>query len=333
MAVLHKEFIGYNKEIKLPNGKKESLQSSKKELRKKIKKWFEENKPNELQPKFRSQGSSEMNTSVNPISLYDEEGNIIRKYDLDDGVYFIEKKNEDNKKSINTWHDWIFDAVDNHTTVPSVKKNTCIRVVFSDGHNIDLPIYYKKEDEITLAHKSKDWIDSDPLAFFEWFNNLKNQQIERFVRYMKAWKNFREINNTSLKLPSGFEMTILISEFYVEDDNDDTAFRKTIRKMYESLSRQDGFKCIRPTTPKGEDVFEGYSSTRKTNFLNTLSSLLTDLDRTFEEKNFKKASEILRDNQFGSRFPLGEDKEEEEKVKSLGTSISSATIPPRPYGF
>ena len=53
MAVLHKEFIDYNKTIKLTQARIESLKTSRKELRKKIRNWFKENKPNELQPKFK----------------------------------------------------------------------------------------------------------------------------------------------------------------------------------------------------------------------------------------------------------------------------------------
>lgn len=333
MAVLHKEFTKYNKEIKLSSSRKESLKKSRKELRKKIRKWFSENKPNELQPKFQSQGSMEMNTTTNPIVLYNEDDNPIRKFDLDDGVYFIEKEDEDNKRAVDTWHDWVFQAVENHTDQTPIRKTTCIRVVFADGHHIDLPIYYKKDSTIELAHRSDGFTESDPKAFSDWFNDKKNSQLERFVRYLKGWKNYREWKNSSLKLPSGFELTILAVKYYKEKDNDDEAFRETIRKMDKALNQIFGFKCIRPTTPKGENVFEDYSDNRKNNFLNALSSLLKDLDRADDEQNFKKASEILRNNQFGDRFPLGEDKDQEAKSELLATAIGKASIKPKPYGY
>lgn len=333
MAVLHKEYNKYNKEIKLNDARKESLKKSRKELRKKVKKWFAENKPKELQPKFGSQGGFEMNTTINPIPFYDEEGNKLLSYDLDDGVYFIEKEGEDNRKGIQTWHDWVFESVDNHTFQDTIRKTTCIRVVFADGHHIDMPIYYLKEDVIELAHRAKGRIESDPKAFYEWFNNLKNAQLERIVRFLKGWKDYREFNNSSLKLPSGFELTILAVNNYVKDDNDDVAFRETVRKINEELNKKDGFKCLRPTTPKDEDVFEGYSETRKTNFLNALASLLKDLDRADNEKNFKKASEIIRNNVFGDRFPLGEDKSQDVKSEELSRAIGSALITPKPYGY
>lgn len=333
MAVLHKEFINYNKNIKLTTTRKESLKNSRKELRKKIRNWFKDNKSKELQPKFKGQGSFDMNTGINPIPTYNEDGEALLKYDLDDGVYFIEKEDEDNKKSIDTWHDWIYDSVANHTGEDSIRKTTCIRVVFADGHHIDIPIYYKNDGAIELAHKTKSWLKSDPKEFVEWFNNLKTIQLERIVRYLKAWKNYREDKNSSLKLPSGFELTILAADNYIEDDNDDKSFRATIRKINTELNKPNGFKCIRPTTPKNEDVFSEYSNTRKENFLNTLSNLLKDLDKANEEKNFKKASEILRNNQFGVRFPLGEDKNEEDKSEALGHAIGAAVVKPKPYGY
>jgi hypothetical protein len=335
MAVLNKEYNKFDKEIKLNQTRKDSLSKSRRELRKKIRKWFRENKPDEIKPKFHSQGSFEMNTTINPIVVYDSEGNALRKYDLDDGVYFIYSKEGDTKQTIDTWHNWIFKATENHTGKDSIKKNTCVRVVFSDGHHIDLPIYYKEDDDIELAHKSKGWLMSDPKEFYEWFNNEKKNKprLEAIVRCLKAWKNFREINNSNLKLPSGFELTILATNNYVDADNLDEAFRKTIISIDKELNKSNGFKCIRPTTPEGEDVFENYSETRKNNFLTTLKSLKDDCIKASEENNFKAASEILINKQFGSRFPKGEDKEEESKSNALKESLAAAAIKPKPYAY
>jgi hypothetical protein len=334
MATLHKEFNGFNSDIRLNQSRIDSLNKSKNSIKNRIREWFEKNKSDELQPKFGAQGSFMMGTSVNPIPTYDGNGNKLLKYDLDYGVYFIAKNDEDVKKkqTITTWHNWVFDSVDDHTNRDSIDKNTCVRVVFADGHHIDLPIYYKKDDLLQLAHKGKDWIDSDPKAFYVWFNNNKTAQLERIVRYFKAWKNFREDNNNTLKLPSGFEFTILATNNFQSDDMDDVAFRETVRNIYLELSKPGGFKCLRPTAPVNEDVFSSYSDKRRNDFLNTLKSLLDDLDRAKNEKNFKKASEILINHQFGSRFPTGEDKSEDVKSSEIAKSLSSTLITPKPYG-
>jgi hypothetical protein len=333
MAVLHKEFTEFNKKIRLSESRREMLKASRKDIKRKIRKWFKDNKPTELQPKFHGQGSFEMFTGINPIPMKDDDGNTLLKFDLDFGIYFIEKEEEDNKQTVETWHNWVYQSVEDHTSKKPVRKTTCIRVIYSDGHHIDLPIYYKHDDIIELAHKSKGWIESDPKEFYEWFNNIKNAQLERIVRYFKAWKNYKEINNSNLKFPSGFELTILAANNYVEDDNDDKAFRETVRKIDTELNKPNGFKCLRPTTPKGEDVFYNYTISRKNNFLSTLKSLLNDLERAKDDKNFKKASEILRNNHFGDRFPLGADKDEEEKSNNLGKSLGAASITPKPYGY
>jgi hypothetical protein len=335
MATLHNEYSnkisGFNGKIRLTNSRKEDLKSSRKSIRKKIRNWFAKNKPNELQPKFSGQGSFEMNTIINPIPVYDEDGKKLLKYDLDYGVYFIEEDGEDNRKSINTWHDWIYKSVEDHTDTLPLKKNTCVRVLYADGHHIDLPIYYKDDGIIELAHKGKGWIESDPKEFYEWFNDKtkENQQLRRIVRYLKAWKNYRENNNSSLKLPSGFALTILATNNFVSDDNDDTALRETVREIKNALDIK--FECRRPTTPINEDVFDNYSDTRKNNFLDTLKSLLSDCDRAKNEKNFKKASEFLRYNQFGDRFPLGKDESEDQKSSRLAASVGSTGIIHRPY--
>lgn len=333
MATLNKEYIEFDSEIKLNDNKKKDLERSKVNIRKEIRKWFNENKPNELQPKFGGQGSSEMNTNVNPIVEYDDNGNKIYKYDLDYGIYFIEKKGENNKRTIENWHDWVYQSVENYTNQKPSKKNTCIRVIFSDGHHIDLPIYYKLNEVIELAHKTKGWILSDPKEFYDWFNKEKanKYRMESIVRCLKAWKNFREINNTNLKLPSGFELTILATNNYVDDDNLDDSFRETVKAMLEELKRD--FKCKRPTTPKGENVFKSYSDARKNGFLTALESLLNDCDRAKKEKNFKKASEILRDYQFGNRFPLGADEDEETKSNMLYSALGASAVTPKPYGY
>ena len=331
MAVLHKELVEFNSSIKLSKAKKDGLKSSRDELRKKIKNWFKENKSEELQPVFSMQGSYAMNTAVNPIPKKDENGLTQYNYDLDDGVYFIEKNGEDNRRNISTFHDWVYSAVDTHTGQPTISKSTCVRVQFADGHHIDIPIYYKEDDLPELAHKSKGWIQSDPREFYRWFNRLKTSQLERIVRYLKAWKNYREEKNTDLNLPSGFALTILATNHYTEKENDDEALLSTVEAILEEL--EEKFQCKRPTTPEGEDVFADYSETRKDNFLLTLKSLKKDLTRARVEPNFKRASEILRVNQFGNRFPSGEDEVAEKKNQWLKSNLASAVISPKPYGY
>ena len=331
MATLHKYYSEFNTKITLNNDKKEGLEKSIKSIKDKIVNYFKDKKTNELQPTFAGQGSFEMNTTVNPIPVYDsEKEKNLYKYDLDYGVYFTEKESEDNKKEINTWHSWVYNAVDDHTNNPTNTKSTCVRVNFADGHHIDLPIYYALNDKKELAHKSKGWIESNPVKFTEWFNEKAkdNQQLRKIVRFLKAWKNFKETKNTNLKFPSGFALTILVVNNFDTDDNHDIAFLETLKKIQNSLNYR--FECIRPTTPKGENVFEDFSETRVNDFKNALNSFVSDLEKAKNEKNYKKATELVI-NHLGDRFPLGQDKDEDSNNNKLSSTLATTSIKPKPH--
>jgi len=329
MATLNIEFRKFNRIIRLNQSKRDELIGNRNALRTKIRDWFNNNKEGGLQPKFSIQGSFLMNTIINPLPEKYNEGRTLYKYDLDDGVYFIERGGENNKESVQTWHNWVYRSVDGHTE-KSIDKTTCVRVVYSDGHHIDLPIYYKGSDIPQLAHKSKGWLDSDPKEFAEWFNdNVKAfPQIRRLTRFLKAWKNFRELENSNLKLPSGFILSILIAENYVKRDRDDESFRKTVANIIDVLEIR--FLCFRPTTPSDEDLFADYSRTKRNDFISNLKKLLEAFVEAEEEDNYKLASEYII-KQFGNRFPLGKDQSCSGRKNRLAATVGNYRV--KPYGY
>ena len=156
-----------------------------------------------------------MKTLVNPPSGGD--------YDLDDGVYLhgYEKMKMEDWPSPATVHSWVRDAVKDRTKSDPIDKDTCIRVSYSAGYHIDLPVYIIKDDTAYLAHKSKGWVESDPKAFRSWFidkvtSDTYGEQLRSVVTYLKAWKDYRGI---SFK---GIEITILTTlNFDQYTDRDD----------------------------------------------------------------------------------------------------------------
>ena len=319
MANNHDQFIAFNSTIEISRSKKETLKGNRKTLRDVIKKYFDDNKPNEIKPSFRSQGSFVMKTTVNPIPRWSEDDKKdLYKYDVDDGVYFIGDEKHDDRKSINTYHDWIYDAVKDHTGKGAEKRNTCVRVLYADGHHIDLPIYYKMDEKNSipeLAHKSKGWIDSDPKEFFEWFNNRvdEKQQMRRIVRYLKAWCHYRNFQRPDVKMPSGFIMTILATENFSNNSRDDIALKETLEKIQLKIDKDycGKFECKRPTTPKGENLFAEFSDTRRDYFLSQLRSFITSARQAIEGNNPKESC-LKWQKHFGDRFCCSTAKDEEE---------------------
>lgn len=297
----HNLFSSFDSEIQLGSSKIKKLKSNRSALRNKIRHHFKENKWDI--PKFSSQGSFQLNTNLNPIKKQTDDGDIKEEYDLDDGVYFICPKSE--RKEAVTYHDRIKEAVAGHAD-NVVDKKTCVRVMYADGHNIDLPSYWLEEDGDTpeLAHKTKGFTESDPKAFKDWVDGEiskanSNGQLRRIIRYLKAWKDYQEDENSSLKLPSGFILTILACQKFVQDDRDDLALKNTAEAIKEMLN--SNFTCYRPTVSTTEELLDNYS---KNTVLDNLTRLVDNAQKAIGSDCPKEASELWR-KVFGDRFPRG----------------------------
>lgn len=329
MANCNEHFGKYNEEIRLTDVRRKKLKGSRKELRNRVRNWFMENKPDEPQPKFGGQGSMSMDTIINPLPRKVTEGKEEKKvlyYDVDDGIYFEGDKDAKDRASTATYHDWVVQAVKGHTDKDPIDKNTCVRTLFSDGHHIDQPIYYKKGPIPELAHKKDDWKESDPKALTDWFNDLaeKNSQLRFLVRYGKGWFDNREYENSSKPMPSGLIITILFAENAVyRKDRDDIALKETLLAVHRKL--KISFECNRPTTPKGENLLKDYA--HKDYFMDCLAKFIDDATKALQEKNFRKATELWRKH-LSERFPLGEDKDDTSSSSAgLGAMIPTTTKP------
>jgi hypothetical protein len=84
-----------------------------------------------------------------------------------------------------------------------------------------------------------------------------------------------------------------------------------MKRIHNSLKFD--FRCPRPTTPQGEDLFAEYSDTSKNYFLERLESFIRSGEQALEEANQKDACPKWK-RHFG-RFPcdLAEDELAEAK--------------------
>jgi hypothetical protein len=329
MANCNKHFEKYNGELTLTDVRRKKLKRSRKELRNKIRNWFKVNKPDETQPKFGGQGSMSMNTIINPIPRkIIENGEETTKlyYDVDDGIYFEGDKDVADRPSPQKYHDWVFDAVKDHTDIDPIDKNACIRTVFADGHNIDNPIYYKQHDIPELAHKKDGYIDSDPKALKDWFNEKadKESQLRQLVRYGKGWFDYKCFLEEGKPMPSGLIITILITENAVyRTDRDDIALKETLINIQAKLNNE--FSCYRPTPLNSENLLKNYL--HKDYFMKCLGDFIEDSKNALQEKKVRKATELWRKH-LSDRFPLGEDQDDVANTSAgLATIIPAITKP------
>ncbi|WP_373514045.1 CBASS cGAMP synthase [Persicitalea sp.] len=315
MADCHSLFNDFDNKIALTSARTKSLKKSRKSIRDRIRRYYREKQSGSILPKFWSQGSFEMGTSVNPIPrkiTVDGEEKSLYKYDVDDGVYFID--DEANRVSAQTYHNQIYAAVTGYTDEDPTDKDTCVRVVFHDGHNIDLPIYFKDKSDSDalpeLAHKSEQWPYSDPRAFVKWFNKhaKENPQLYKLVRYAKAWCDNQNYLAGARKMPSGLVLTIWFTEnARYSNDRDDIALRDTLKAVRNSIDAE--FSCLRPTELKDENLLEKYS--HEEYFKKKLDDFLESAEQAISESNQKEACAKWQ-RHLGSRFPchLAEDRDE-----------------------
>lgn len=312
MADCHSLFQQFIEDISLTSKKKSDMSTSKDGLRERIRKYFKDKHP-EYEPKFYIQGSYKMKTAIRT------KDDIC---DLDDGVYFFRKPDV----TATTLQSWVRDAVDGYTsTVPEHRKK-CIRNIFVNDYEIDIPVYCNYDDQYFLAVKNNGWEDTDPKELVDWFNKNKdaNGQLVRIVKSLKDWCDFK-----ANKMPSGLAMTILAvnaKNRIVYNDRDDITLTDTLKEIRKALNIS--FECKVPVKPF-DNLFEDYDPTRRTNFLTALNDFIDDAEKALKESNPLKASKLWIKH-LGKRFPEGEDKDEDNK--SLSGIVTGAKTS-NPWGM
>ena len=348
MANCNDLFIEFNKTIRLDSDRRVRLREKRNDLRNRIKVGYDSVKSLdklEHEMEFQSQGSYVMDTIINPNNEDDQ-------YDIDDGVYFLGSLSREIRPQPETFHNWIIRSIkagkSDNDIEEIVDKSTCVRVVYKGkngdlNYHVDLPIYYaidiKKPD---LADKEEWWHISNPIEFIIWFEDKvnsgfkqeyivesllyadeyekwlndvrkKDHQLRKIVRYLKAWGDYKKGD-----MPPGIVMTILAGENYSENSRDDIALKNTLINISEYLSK-NGFKCIRPTTPVGEDLFKNYTLNQKEYFKNALNSFIESAKQAIEIENQKSAC-LKWQKHLGDRFPCFLAKDEIEGSKAYATA-------------
>lgn len=347
MANLHHVFSEYNKIIRLSESKRNELILIRDNLRKRIKDRHNEyaskiNIQNEL--RFQSQGSFVMDTIISPV--HDD-------YDLDDGVYFIGNLSKEKRPEPTEFHKMIIEAIgSNYDDVEKViDRNTCVRVLYKSGFHIDLPIYYTGNMECPdLADKVKGWILSNPVEFIAWFEEKarsgfekgflyeaalfdkyqkwltdirKNDvQLRRIVRYFKIWGDLRRE-----EMPCGLIMSILAANNFYEHDRDDIALKETLVLIHASLRKS--FRCVRPTTPVGEDLFASYKN--KDAFMNYLGQFIENAKQAILETDPQKACKHWQKS-LGDRFPCSFVTPATTTGTSATAALAAGASSSRPWG-
>lgn len=306
---LHSEFMSFNEKIKLTSSRKDSIIGSRDAVRDKIRNYFKSNlKIN--QPKFMRQGSFSINTALNPIA--DNE------VDIDDGLYLkhVDENDEKSWPTPKAAHKLVLDSLNGHTQDGCEDKTSCVRVIYRNYYHVDIPVYIMQGNHAKLANvKTNTWETSDSKDFSDWFYaNRKDEQTNRIIRYLKAWRDFNDYDFSSI------ELTILVTKNHVQNEDDCLALMFTIDNIYKYLSLYK--KIEKPVAPY-ENLWEGKNVDL---LIHNIKQLLDDLIVITNCPEKRRATLILRE-QFGERFPLASNEE------SKKDNTREYTWSPKPWGI
>ncbi len=275
-------------EISLPSKKEENLQRGRDAIRGEIISYFS----NELkvkQPEFYQQGSYALKTMVRPLGEED--------YDLDDGVYLKHTDDNISKPTPLKVSEDIIEAVKKHTKKNPENLTNCVRIVYSDGYHIDLPIYRNIRGRIHLGTlEGKKWIYSDAKKFNNWFHERleKTEQMRRCIKYLKAWKDFK---SCELK---GIHITVLVGLNHFEvDGRDDMSLLKTTDQIIAYLNDK---RAIYNPIDKSENLIENWAEPKLNSTIKILEDFNEKAKQALETDDKQEASKAWR-KAFGVRFP------------------------------
>jgi hypothetical protein len=228
-------------------------------------------------------------------------------------------------------------------------KPTCIRVEISNLAHIDIPLYSIPDEEfvqmqlaaesrgydsvhkafamdqrdswsvlptdkVLLAHREKDWIQSDPRPVKDWFVEQiedRGEQLRRVVRYLKA---FRDKQWSSGGPSSILLMAAATPIFENRDGRDDLALLDVVAKLPEVL--RDG--VVNPVDTK-ESLTERLGVEEVEIAAKKFEMLHQYLSGSIHATDSSQACLWMRD-MFGSRFPNRPDL---VKLVSVAATISA----------
>ncbi len=275
--------------------------------------------------RFVTQGSFAMGTII-------QEAN--NAYDLDEGVVFTRESLKGAKGADKTALDArkvVRDAVDDGSfkNPPLVKLN-CVRIFYSDGVQVDMPVYRceGEEDweEIELA--SQDWKVSNPEGVNDWFAECCATQpsLRRLVRLVKSLCK----NRPSYSLPSGLVLSVLAHECYpVDSGRIDRDLRRTIEAIHTRLVWS---LVVKHPLVDGEYLTKHANDPKVAKFRDVLTTAVEDLNKLdlpncSRSMALKKWKKVLCTNYFDSAIKEAEQDEKEKAAKAVAALGSTQPKP------
>lgn len=323
--------------LTLDSYQKEELEQARKDIRECLKqglpqvlrgRGYESDVPT---PRFFTQGSWSYKTLNAPAQMP-------QQCDLDDGAYlpmgFVTQTKRPSKAAslfFSAAEEALAPLVKMRGWKQS-EKPTCIRIEVSSDAHVDIPLYaipdaefqllkarahYAMDsieeavkraerdawtalpnDQVLLAHREKDWIESDPRPLKDWFLNevdVKGEQLRRVVRYLKAYRDWR----WSQGGPASILLMAAASPlFEAKHGRDDVALLEVCKALPKAL--RDG---VNNPAEESESLTDRLGPNGVEEAAKAFEKFAAILDAAISCSDASLACRWLQE-QFGQRFPF-----------------------------
>jgi hypothetical protein len=347
VANIQKQFEEFNGKIRLGKFEENSTLREKRDiirdkLRERLPGIFDKYREKRLAPKFRDQGSYEMDTGVRPLN---------GDFDIDQGLYF-EISTDDYDPVILKKR--VHEALVGHTKDVCIRR-PCVTVQYQrkgePTYHVDLAVYANANADgkarLAVGREStslaeREWQISDPKGLtdtiFGKYKEADRAQLRRVVRYLKRWRDLK-FSVDGNAAPLGISLTVLaynhLEPTYTDQvagkADDLSALRKLVKAILGRFTDKFDWNALRnvrdlevslPVEP-WNDLFEQMSYKQIEEFEEKLKKLRDSLDSAEEAADPVDACKALR-KVFGEDFPVPT-KEETAKQHSRAIVSSSSS--------
>ena len=317
----------HNQDVTLPKVEQDKMRDRRNANRTRLRKGLDKaGKPAPIE--FVKQGSYAMKTMIRDPD---------NDYDIDDGVYFRKEDLVGQRGAEMTSlqaRQVVRDAVDDgkFKQAPEVRSN-CVRVLYEAGYHVDLPVYRRVvtstifgEDVHYELAASSGWKRSDARDVSNWYEDERakspdGRQLRRISRDLKKYARSR--HSWRAGILSGFGISVLVAERFLNQDREDCALYDTMVAIRDRLDR--GLVVAHPVTP-GDYITRGGDDARARCFRDKLTDAISTLQPLFSEDCTRERALECWDKVFATTF--FSERLEDEKRSSLTAPaiVSSAAL-------
>ncbi len=279
-------------------------------------------KDEEIKPLFQNfylQGSYATHTAIRP-----QNGN---EFDIDTIQLMNLSDNHEPKDVINLIASRLksYDTYKDKTII----KDRCVRVNYQGDFHMDIvPAKPTDEEHILIpSRKEGDWLETNPVGFIKWCQDINSEADGKFTRVVKFIKYWRDRSVGKDTAPKSILLTAIIGKYIVGKNSDAESLILTLENMVNNLDSVlvDEVPYMENPSLEGENLARDWDKAKYDIFKTKLEKFAKDArsayDDTDKESTIKKWQDIFGSKDFPSK--LSETAEMADAIKAGSVLVSS----------